>query len=114
VHFCNPSTATVTYYLHLRAKLVTAYDGAKGDTTMTEDNLPLQFSPGGSAGATATYRTSEKYQQGTWQITDVYLTTSPTTPPDAQVKNPARLPSLPLAANLPGAPTFDFRGGACL
>jgi hypothetical protein len=114
VSFCNPTTASATYYLHIRAKLVTPYNDAGGETTMTEDNLPLQFAPGGSGGSSAVYRTSERYKRGSWQITDVYLTSAPTTPPDAQVKNPARLPSLPVSANLPGAPNFDFRGGGCL
>lgn len=118
VLYCNPSTVPVNEYLHIRAKLVTAYTNAKGSgAPMVEDNLKLTFNPAGSVGSTSGFTTSMMYQQGTWQITSVYITPSPTSPPDATVKNPDSLPGLPITAQLPsgpGAPVFDFRGGNCL
>jgi hypothetical protein len=117
VLFCNGSNVAVTEYLHIRAKLVTAYPGAQGSGGMTEDNLPLQFPPGGSTGSDAGFKTAQKYEQGTWSITDVYLTTAPASPPTATVRNAVHLPvTFPVSAVLPGnpsSPVFDFRGGAC-
>jgi hypothetical protein len=80
---------------------------------MVEDDLPLQFSQGGSSGSQSDFKTALKYKQGTWQITDAYITLSPT---NAAVKH-SPLAGLPVSAVLPGligSPVFDFRGGSCL
>jgi hypothetical protein len=118
VLYCNPSTVVVNEYLHIRATLVKAYTNAQGSAgPMVEDNLKLTFNPAGSVGSTSGFSTSSKYQQGTWQITSVYITPSPTSPPNATVKSPDSLSGLPITAQLPsglGAPVFDFRGGNCL
>jgi hypothetical protein len=116
VLYCNPTTQSEQLYLHIRAKLLTPNPNAQGDgSPMVEDNLPLQFNPAGSAGSQSPFRTTMKYQQGNWDITDAYITTSPTSPPNAMVKNVPRIG--PLDSMLPGpigGPILDFRGGPCL
>jgi hypothetical protein len=117
VWYCNPTTQGETLYLHLRGNLVQADPGAQGDASpMVEDNLPLQFSQGGSAGSQSGFQTAKKYKQGTWQITDAYVTLSPTSPPNATVKHAplAQLPFNALLPGSPGSPVIDFRGGSCL
>jgi len=120
VLFCNTTAVAVSEYLHIRATLVAANNGAQGGAgPMAEDNLPVQFPPGGVSGSASGFKTAQTYKQGTWKITDVYLTTSPTSPPNATVKNAVHLPGLPanpFSAVLPGnigSPVFDFRGGSC-
>ena len=118
VLFCNPSATAITEYLHLRATLKTPYANAQGSAApMVEDNLPLQFAPSGSVGSTSSFRTTQIYKQGTWQITSAFITPAPTPATNPQGTNPAMYPHAPLNAQLPdaaGGPVLDFRGGSCL
>jgi hypothetical protein len=120
VFLCNPGNTAANEYLHIRATLAAPNTGAQGSAgPMVEDNLPLQFAPGGVSGSVSGFKTAQTYKQGTWNITDVYLTTAPASPPNAAVKNAVHLPGLPanpiptvLPGNI-GSPIFDYRGGVC-
>ena len=116
VLYCNPTTQSEQLYLHIRAKLLTPNANAQGDgSPMVEDNLLLQFAPGGSVGSQSSFRTAMKYKQGNWEITDAYITTAPTSASNTMVKNVPRIG--PFDYMLPGpigGPVLDFRGGSCL
>jgi len=117
VVFCNVSTVAVTQYLHVRATLVTSYPGAQGSAgPMVVDNLSLRFPPGGVSGSLGGFTIPQNYQQGTWKLTDVYLTDAPTAPGASAPKNAVHFPGLPFTASLPGpatSPVFNFTGGSC-
>jgi len=120
VFLCNPGNTAADEYLHIRATLATPNSGAQGSAgPMVEDNLPLQFAPGGVSGSVSGFKTALTYKRGTWKITDVYLTTAQAFPANAAVKNAVHLlglPANPISAVLPGnigSPIFDFRGGSC-
>ena len=99
---------------------MTAYGGAQGSAgPLVVDNLQLQFPPGGVSGSSAPFKVPQSYQQGTWKITDVYLTTTAASPATTIPKNADHLPGLPSApftVSLPGpvtSPVFNFTGGSC-
>jgi hypothetical protein len=117
--YCNATPAYETLYLHIRATRLSSLAGAQGQLgPMVEDNIPVSIPPGGSGGSQAPFSTQRIYQQGTWSITSVYLTDTPTSPPNVTVKNLQKPQNtLPMQSPLPAGlsqPLFDFRGGNCL
>lgn len=110
VFLCNPTLSNTQEYLHIQAT-IPAPAKPTGKTSMAEDNISLSFPPGGVAGSSQSFSTQQDYQPGTWTITNVYLTPTPTT--GAEPKNAAKIPVLPQPITLPstvGQPVLDFRG----
>lgn len=89
--------------LHLKASTSATASGTN-KTSMSED-IPIVFSQQTGGTWSATFRTQQVYQPGTWSITSVTLD-----------GNYGALSGLPLTQPLPGTvgqPVFDFRGGPC-
>ncbi len=101
---CNPSNVPVSGQMVIWATLTTALSGAQGVGVM-KDTSAITF-PAGPGAVSATYRTAQKYQQGTWNVTLVKL-----------IGVTGNFSAVPFMTTLPGSlgnPSFDFSGGgAC-